>query len=71
MLSSRPVHPDTDGHVYKSKTPGAALRGRNTLQENALYQNAMTGNVKGKKVDSFQPHTLRKFFFICVIIDYM
>jgi len=60
MLSSRRIHLDTDGHIHTSRTPGTALRGRSALQENTLHHGAMTGNVKGKTGDPFQPRTLRK-----------
>ena len=69
MLSSRPIHLDPDGHVHKpARTPGAALRARSALQENALHHGAMTGNVKPKTGDSFQPHTLRNIIS-CVSLE--
>jgi hypothetical protein len=65
MLSSRPTRVDVDGPIggtSAAKTPGRTLKGRSALQENALHQGAMTGNIKGKKValnTPFQPRTLR------------
>jgi hypothetical protein len=60
MLSSKLTRLDGDVHI--AKTPGRTLKGRSALQENALHNGAMTGNVKGKKValnSPFQPRTLR------------
>lgn len=68
MLSSRPTYLESDGHFNNTstvKTPGRILKGRSALQENALHNGAMTGNIKGKKValnSPFQPRTLRTPF---------
>ncbi|KAI0949106.1 hypothetical protein AcW1_008806 [Taiwanofungus camphoratus] len=50
MLSAWPVSLNEDAslHPTRTKTPGRTLKGRNALQENAVYHGPMTVNAKSK-----------------------